>query len=374
MKKKVGLIPLLYDEYNYGGILQFYALQRTIKNLGYDFEIVKVPDGGLVCSPMRNQTWKSIILRCIKPLLDISEKKNQRIIKRNIEKRIDKINIFKNKYYGEYVNKTGNNDCMQYDAIICGSDQIWNPKWAKKRTMLTFVPDEVNKVIYAASIGCEEMSDDEKEAFKPLIERIQHISVREFSAKKLLNSFIVDKDIQVVLDPTLLLSPDEWKQLEVTPKTRGYILTYFLGEYGQYHLFIKQLADTYQLHIINILFASGERVDNEAFGDRQIVDASPEEFIGLISNAEAVFTDSFHACVFSTLFHRRFYVFERKSSSNMVGRIMTLQEHFNLGNRIITLNSKVDLTESIDFSHNDEYQRRLAEASLTYLRESIENE
>ena len=76
------------------------------------------------------------------------------IIDENIRKRKLKIDEFKRQYYSTVINET-NISYSEYDAIVCGSDQIWNPNWARRRCFLEFVPDEINKVIYAASLGCE---------------------------------------------------------------------------------------------------------------------------------------------------------------------------------------------------------------------------
>lgn len=118
------------------------------------------------------------------------------IIDENIRKRKLKIDEFKRQYYSPVINET-NISYSEYDAIVCGSDQIWNPNWARRRCFLEFVPDEINKVIYAASLGCESMSKEQKAQFEPRIERLQYVSVREQFGKAILDSFIKDKDIKV---------------------------------------------------------------------------------------------------------------------------------------------------------------------------------
>ena len=220
---KVGLVPLLYNEYNYGGVLQFYALQRILKKNNIDCDIVFYNNDEKV-SYYELPVIKKIILKA-KIFVVNSINKKQETINNNIENRKRKIDEFKSKYYSHVVNE-GDIQYSKYDAIVCGSDQIWNPNWARRRCFLEFVPDEINKVIYAASLGCESMSKEQKAQFEPRIERLQYVSVREQSGKAILDSFIKDKDIKVVLDPTLLLLPEDWNNIVVEPKEKGYVFTY----------------------------------------------------------------------------------------------------------------------------------------------------
>lgn len=365
---KVGLVPLLYNEYNYGGVLQFYALQRILKSNGIECDIIFFNNDEKV-SYYKLPARKKILLNVKIAIYGCFDGKSN-IIDENIRKRKLKIDEFKRHYYSPVINET-NISYSEYDAIVCGSDQIWNPNWARRRCFLEFVPDNINKVIYAASLGCESMSKEQKAQFEPRIERLQYVSVREQSGKAILDSFIKDKDIKVVLDPTLLLLPEDWKNIVVEPKEKGYVFTYFLGKYDDKIDYIGEFAKRKGLKIINIPFASGEKNDDVCFGDLQIKDADPGEFIGLIKNAEYIFTDSFHACVFSVLFKKEFYAFQRDNSKKMQGRINTLLHNFNLPDRFIEVGSDLDMISSIDYQNNDMIQKSLRGDSLDFLLDSI---
>ena len=365
---KVGLVPLLYDEYNYGGVLQFYALQRILKSNNIECDIIFFNNDEKV-SYYELPAGKKILLNVKIAIYGCFDGKSN-IIDENIRKRKLKIDEFKRQYYSPVINET-NISYSEYDAIVCGSDQIWNPNWARRRCFLEFVPDEINKVIYAASLGCESMSKEQKAQFEPRIERLQYVSVREQSGKAILDSFIKDKDIKVVLDPTLLLLPEDWNNIVVEPKEKGYVFTYFLGKYDDKIEYIGEFAKRKVLKIINIPFASGEKNDDVCFGDLQIKDADPGEFIGLIKNAEYIFTDSFHACVFSVLFKKEFYAFQRDNSKKMQGRINTLLHNFNLPDRFIEVGTDLDMISSIDYQNNDMIQESLRGNSLDFLLDSI---
>ena len=365
---KVGLVPLLYNEYNYGGVLQFYALQRILKSKNIECDILFFNNDEKV-SYYELSARKKILLNVKIAIYSCFDGKSN-IIDENIRKRKLKIDEFKRQYYSPVINET-NISYSEYDAIVCGSDQIWNPNWARRRCFLEFVPDEINKVIYAASLGCESMSKEQKAQFEPRIERLQYVSVREQSGKAILDSFIKDKDIKVVLDPTLLLLPEDWNNIVAEPKEKGYVFTYFLGKYDDKIDYIGEFAKRKGLKIINIPFASGEKNDDVCFGDLQIKDADQGEFIGLIKNAEYIFTDSFHACVFSVLFKKEFYAFQRDNSKKMQGRINTLLHNFNLPDRFIEVGADLDMISLIDYQNNDMIQESLRRDSLAFLLDSI---
>ncbi|WP_281532027.1 polysaccharide pyruvyl transferase family protein [Anaerocolumna aminovalerica] len=369
---KVGIVPLLYDEYNYGGILQFYALQRVLRDNGIECNIIFFDNEEKVCdTSVKKQDMFVLTLK--KTIYKLLNKKKKDKLERIMQPRKRKIDLFKESYYSSVVDSK---EVLftEYDAIICGSDQIWNPAWARRRSFLEFVPDEINKVIYGASLGCESMTNTQKAIFKPRIERLQHVSVREYSAKKLLDSFVENVNIKVVLDPTLLLMPNEWGKIVKSNKFNDYIFTYFLGEYSDKKKYIQNIADKNDLKIVNIPCASGERLDENIFGDIQVKDADPAEFIGLIKGAEYVFTDSFHACVFSVLFQRQFFVFQRDGNSKMYGRISTLLKNFQLPDRNIEIGKNIDEIPKINYIYNEVNQKQLREQSLKYLFGSIRNE
>lgn len=365
---KVGLIPLLYNEHNYGGVLQFYALQNILGSNGIKTDIVYFRNNEIICEKSKKLT------NCIRKLKVIAYNAmhfyDKFILVVKTKHRNRKIDLFKKKYYSQVVDEK-KILFDEYDAFICGSDQIWNPQWAKKRSFLLFVPDRIKKIIYGASLGCELLSEQEKSVYKPAIERLQYVSVRENSAKQILDSFIDNINIQVVLDPTLLLSPDEWDLVIKPSSEQKYVFTYFLGEYKYQKESISNFARKNGLKIINIPFASGETVDKNCFGDRQILDADPGEFLGLIKGADYIFTDSFHACVFSILFKKPFFIYRRDNNNKMIGRIETLLEYFGLNIEDVCFEKNTDIHLKLNFDRNDEILKNLRKKSIDYLIGSI---
>lgn len=368
---KIALVPLKYKVYNYGGVLQFFALQKMLEKLGHSFEIIKIDNSKFVCNKTtyinKKQKWKNLIL---KPIYKVVVPFRRRNLRKKTQARRDVFDNFININFAKTVNIDDVN-IRDFDCAISGSDQIWNPAFARERCFLTFVPDDINKIIYAASLGTESLTDYQKSVYKPLVERINHISVREYSAKRIFDSFIDDKEISVTLDPTLLLSEDEWNKYIVSVEHKGYILTYFLGESADFMEQVRSFAQQRKLKIINI--PSDSRIDRHSFADLKINNADPFEFISLIKNADYVFTDSFHGCVFSSIFKKQFFVYERKGHSAMMGRIDTLLENFDIKNRIVS-KENFSFDSQIDYADYDDRRHSLAQNSIDFLKESIKNE
>lgn len=366
---KVALVPFVYGEMNYGGILQFYALQKTVGVLGAECEILRAPDGEHVCpsAPQRDAAgprgalW-SAALRC-----------RAALIKWKTHRRLIKISEFKAHRYVKSVDLS-DVDIRSYGSVVCGSDQIWNPGFARERTFLAFVPDDVNKVIYAASLAVDELTERQQAAFRPLINRLEHVSVREISGKGLVEQASGRTDVQVVLDPTLLLTSEEWDEALGNPKpvVQGkYVLTYFLGEHAAYSKLATAWGREHGCKVVNIPYASGEHIDHHVFGDVRVYDADPAEFVSLIKNAECVFTDSFHACVFSILNQRQFFAVKRDHSDKMSSRIYTLFEHFGIEDRFVVTDDDVNASGPIDYSGCRERQLGLRASSLEYLKSAL---
>ena len=213
----------------------------------------------------------------------------------------------------------------RYDVFIAGSDQIWYPNEEVFDPYFYLNFAKKKKISYAPSVGASEYPKAFIHRSKPLLERFDHISVREQRGKELLASFI-GKDIEVVLDPTLLLRAEEWNNVAAGPVFRGkYAFLYMLTYNESYINFAMHDAAKRGLRLIT--------VSNEprlaAFTDK-VVEAGPSEFVSLIKHAEFVYTDSFHGTVFSLLYHKTFVTFRRFHSCSAVNQNSRLENLFNI--------------------------------------------
>lgn len=182
-----------------------------------------------------------------------------------------------------------------------------------------FAPKK-KRIAYAASFGVDEIPDNQLKKFENYMRGFSAISVREKQAVKLVEQF-EGCHAESVLDPTLLLSKADWEQIAIKPKNQEkYVLKYLLGE-----------EQTECDSLIQKLFGDIKIVDvkKHLSGEDRLI--GPEEFLGLLMNAELICTDSFHASVFSTIFSKPYVIFERKDSEkDMSSRMDSLCDTLDL--------------------------------------------
>ena len=252
----------------------------------------------------------------------------------------------------------------EYRAFIVGSDQVWNCDYFHQGFFLDFADKDKLKISYAASISKTKIDKAYLEFYKKKIEMFNYISVREESAKSLLKSF-VNSNIETVLDPTFLLSTSQWEEI-ISPRIikNKYIFYYELTHNEINRNVVKEFAKRTGLKIVTIPHVLMEfNVRDYLYRTTKVNKVGPSEFLSLIKNAEYVFTDSFHACVFSGLFHTQFFVFGRDGHCEMNTRIIDIIKLFGSEDHYIenpTINdvisrkeidySSIDLTDKIQFS------------------------
>lgn len=371
--KKVGILTMYNNSNNYGGVLQAYALQKAIEKLGYKCEQIsfrkttqkkltnnlknRVETNGIleVCSWAIKRSNKVIVSKIAKKLY--SKKYEEEILERKEKfKRYRDSIPHSCEYYSENIEESLKN----YDIYVCGSDQIWKPGVVCKEYLLEFVPDNKYKFSYAASISKNILSLDEREYLIKGINRLDCVSLRESQTVEVIQQF-TDKKIESVLDPTLLISKEEWeKQCGVVKVNEKYIFCYLLGFDKKQRDIIKKLALKTKMKIVTIPFADGKYnfMDND-FGDIKLCSAGPGEFLTLIKNAELVITDSFHATVFSNIFETDFYVLGRTEEPAMNTRIISLLDMFNLQERLLYVADELLNWKPIDFTKRKRYDKEL---------------
>ena len=332
---------MTFDGYfNYGNILQKYALQHTLKKFAEVTEVLWSDPSKFILD-----TGKFDFLPDIPPNTDPLN--NQKYFLNEVV-RVTKIKEFENRYIKTrfdipYIEEIADD----YDFFVVGSDQVWQPAWIKPKFFLNFVPRQ-KKIAYAASIAAPAIPDQLKNFFKQGISGFDYISVREEKSVEIIKE-LTGQDALLVIDPTMTLTPQEWLEIAQKPSwlnekyERGYILTYYLRNNPP--PFVKDLAKYLNLPLINLM-----HWDNYW---HYII--SPEEFIYLFSKASLIFTHSFHGCVFSILFRRPFMNVEVDNAQYMSTRIPGLLKMFGLEDRIMTMEktyTSKDFLE-IDYSTRD---------------------
>lgn len=367
--KKVGIITF-HNAHNYGAILQAYALQETVKRLGNEACIINYKNKKILRPYKLIQYSKKNPVKCIKMLYNSF--KNYKINKVRYDKFENFINEKLNLTMSYNSIKQLKENFPKLDCYITGSDQVWNTGIVgglSNAYTLNFGEDSINRISYAASIGNSKIEDKYKVDYKSKLNKLNYVSVREENAKIELEQ-ILDKNINVVLDPTLLLTREEWeKRTDNKEKiNEKYILAYMVQENEEYKKIVKYLSKKTGLKVVH--FDKEKIYENEL---KREYTADPFDFISLIKNAQYVVTTSFHATVFSIIFNKKFFIVPHKKTGL---RVTNLLQKLEIKNRVYyTLQD----FENIDYNLKTDYEKvkeKLEiekEKSIKFLKEAIED-
>lgn len=367
--KKVGIMTW-HTYNNYGSVLQAYATQKIIaNNTNFTPELIQYMPKQKKVSLLKRLKIKNILFK----IFNSGSK-----LKENIYVHGEKFNDFRNKYFKYSTNCKDATELFllnnEYEKFVCGSDQIWAPTVFDENYFLSFVDNNSKKISYAPSIGMNSIENKEiRENMASLIKTFDSLSIREESGKEIIKS-ICGKNASVVLDPTLLLSKEEWKKNFQLDKTNiekdSYILCYFLGENNNYYKIVEKIAKKYNKKIVLI---PGKYKDyaNKKY---DIVDASPDEFLRLIYNSYLVITDSFHGTIFSINFNVPFVSLRRFKDNNKSqnSRIYNILKKVNLEDRLYNNNLDYFLEKTrVDFNKSNIILQKERKESLKYLMDSL---
>ena len=382
--KRVGLAIVTYT-INYGTFLQAFATQTAIRALGYDTEILNIDSVIGDVSRARKKYFLSQIFNIAElksyrhTISAIIERKINRTYKAYIGQRERCFAEFRNKNFdiGEKCDSWSglSEHCRDFSSVVVGSDQLWRPaNIAGNFYTLNFVPECVNKVSYATSFGLKEIRKSQRETARQFLSRIEHLSCREESGAKIIKE-LTGQTVKTVCDPTLLLQKTDWDQfLPAEPIVDGdYILVYLLSGNKEHRRFIKQLAQKTGCKIVGVLHGAGYIKGDENFVDEAPAAIGPFDFLNLIKYAQYVCTDSFHGCVFSTIFKKNYYVFKRFSDRDKMStntRVTGLLERFGLCDRLIENYENIPL-QPIDYEKVDASVERFRTESLHYLTQAL---
>lgn len=379
----IGILSHYYNSNNYGGALQAYALCEFLKKNGFLSEQIQYSSK----KNKNNRSYKNLIKLFFcdpvafwkKCIIFLKIKKRNHLLKRRFSFfstfRETMVPHTNNIYYPDTIDEIEN----EYDCFITGSDQVWNPCYISRGFTLEFVSNNKKKISYAASLGTDYIDETQKNALTASLPKLDAVSVREKESIPLLQPMF-NKRIEYVLDPTLLLSSEEWDQLksDFIIKNR-FVFCYFLGNDKKYREIAKQYAKKNRLIIVNIPHTAEYNSNDSWFGDYKLFDASPCDFISLIKNADVVFTDSFHCCVFSLIYKKKFIVFQRSNHPGMRSRIDSLLNFYGGQSKFCDDNIKTNI-DYIEKEINKEYFfnstlfDEAVNASISFLLNNLDNQ
>ncbi len=373
--KDIGILTF-HAAHNYGSALQAYALQRKLNELSSErCEIINFSTDkqkemySLLC---KNNSIKSLLKNIRATSYKYSVIKNRR---NDFDRFIkDKLPLSDKEYKSSYELEA---DIKKYSIIVCGSDQIWNPSTIDF-DMVYFLPysGNIKKVSYAPSIGGGNTLNNSplKDEIIYNINKFDMISVREEMAKDILSK-ITDKDIDIVLDPTMLLSNIEWDQIcSSRIINEEYIFLYSIDYNDDVVRIAKSISKKLNLPIV-ILFTSSKTYKTIFKGFTLCEKESPSDFLSLIKHAKLVLSNSFHGNVFSIIYKKPFYAIRGTNNGkiNNDNRISTLLNKLDLNDRQLNMQnySQKQLDLNVNYPKVDKIINVEREKSINYLMNAI---
>ncbi|RGT11868.1 polysaccharide pyruvyl transferase family protein [Agathobacter rectalis] len=352
--KKIGIITWFTGP-NYGTNLQAIALQYYLRKQGYEVNIINYEVPYL----RQTKTIKKLIRKVIYQPKELVKKYALKLVyqpknwivkyalnkyRNEIEERDNKLTVAiqKNCVLTSKVRNLNEliNICNSYDLLICGSDQIWNPNWYNRFYFADYDEITTRRIAYAPSMGVNAISDTVIPDIKRSISKFDYVSVRENKAADLLEA-CTGRRPTVVVDPTFLLSKEEWECIFELEKTedQDYILAFFLNDEYNHLKATRKFAKRNSCRLILIPYKGMTYLQSADI----CADAGLEDMLRLIKNAKYVVTDSFHITVFSIIFNKQFFTFQRFKDDAFTSqnvRVINLLELTGLEGRLIPFRSK----------------------------------
>ncbi len=339
--KKIGLITL-HRWFNYGSMLQSYATNKLLNDMGYDCELIDY-------TPPKIDNHRSYKL--------YNDEKEWENLRKQFEKQIDQrkqcfykfMNLYKTSIYKYDSDEELYNTPPKYDAYVTGSDQIWNVNMriASKAYFLHFVESE-EKYAFSTSIG--RCKADKLQPYQQYMEKYKRIYMREEDGEQVIQQMCPKTFVSRMIDPTLILRSEDWN--EIVEKQRlvsgKYVACYATLD-DQLDDMMPILRKIYQVKGIPIVLF-GMVLPREEDGIINIVDAGPYEFIRLIRDASLVITHSFHGTAFALNFNVPFMTYNDSMENPRKEGVLRM---VGLGNRIVHNVEEAEsiLDQNVDFTN-----------------------
>lgn len=361
---KIGLLTF-HRNYNYGWNLQCYALMTVLKSMGHEVTLInKMKFSNQSCwGRLKNTCARILHLNRGKSYEDVQKERGVRMAP----------------FFEKYIfprtrcikNQKGYRKLPHFDVLVVGSDQVWRSKLVNpiEDYYFKFIDYPAKLLSYAASFGVDvkEYSTDEIVQCGNLIEKFSAVSVREQSGVKLIKDIYKWNCNPVVMpDPTLLLTEKDYRKIignrATENKNSGNLFCYILDKTPDKETAIEKLSTAYSLkpRCINL---------SESY-----VYPSVEEWLGAFSDADFIFTDSFHGCVFSLIFRKPFIAYG--NANRGLARFISLLDTFEQSDRLIQSSAEINelnllSMRSLDREKIDTIQNHLRTKAFDFLSSNL---
>ena len=373
---KVGIYTLPLN-YNYGGLLQAFALQTVLERMGHKVTIINRPlhQKEAIWKRPREKVKRIIrkyVLRqkCIRVFQENYEASIYPIISQNTQLFVD--------HYLHTITISDTSELYEgmFDVIVVGSDQIWRRAFHDTRkkcydSFLSFAENwKIKRIAYAASFGVNywEYNGVDTKRCAELAKLFDAISVREEAGVNLCYEHLGVKTVHV-LDPTMLLQKEDYIRLfeaQGTPNSSGNLLCYILDETP----FATEVINTIEQRMGLHRFHVNSRADNTWAPVENRIQPSVEQWLRGFYDAEYVVTDSFHACVFSILFGKPFIVIGNQNRG--MERFRSLLKMVGLDDRLVTKKVTVDVVPQSSLKDALERVENLKDSSIQFLKDNLQ--
>ncbi len=353
--KKVVISTFNNSDNNYGALFQSCALSSFLQKIGYDAYNVTVLNRPAAAKSKKTKLKLLVKRVLLLPKKSLIDKRKQKC--RQFAKDTQKQLVYNN------ISELCDNPPMA-DVYLSGSDQVWNPVLIHDDFFLNYAPKGAKKISYAASMGHENIPQKNEKKFADYIAEYDSISVREDNMLSIIGRY-TDKNISHNLDPVFLKTREEWGTLEkpyMNLKYDKYILVYAIEWSDSYNQQLSELKKNTGLAVVSLNMGNIKKIS----ADQVIYDASPYEFLYLLSKADYVVSTSFHGTAMSVLYNKKYMIF---SGNDKPTRIESLFRYLEL-----------DLRDSVDKAMSDiDYESVNSKiaygvgAARDFLLSSIEN-
>lgn len=379
---KIGIITLPFNS-NYGGILQAFALQKILRELGHDVKNVNRYSKGIGIPFSRkilsfgNRFLKKYLLGKKAPLRIWPNEKEIKYMAQHtdqfIQDNISLTHFLKNE--SEFSSLKEYN----FDAYIVGSDQVWRPRYSPKieNHFLSFLKNDnsAKRIAFAASFGVDkwEYTPGQTSHCSELVQKFNAVSVREQAAKKLCKNYL-NVDAKQVVDPTMLLEKKTYEELvykDKLPESYQNLLTYILDITPEIDEVIRKIEKDLGLKRFSTMpenlfrFVGKKQIDS-------CISPPVTNWIKGFMDAEFVVTDSFHGTVFSIIFNKPFFALG--NTKRGMSRFTSLLKTFELEDRLLTEDDytiEEKLKSKIDYKKVNKILEDKKEEAILFLKEAL---
>lgn len=359
---KIGILTF-HCAYNFGAMLQCYALQEHLRMMEHDVVVINYRPVYLGSKMPKFHIVRSIISPHVCSLSKTAKfRKSYRKFREFEEKYFNLTNICKTSDDIQSVSQS-------LDYVIFGSDQIWNAGINRNDLVwygqgLKANGGKVKFISYAASAGDAVFDRSQEINLVKYLSDFEAVSVREYQLKDKLSRLLPNKKVDLVLDPTLMVDKSIWNKWSKPVLGYKYILVYQARKGNNVYQIAQKLSRELNAKIVTF------EIDNNKFSfDCEQIVASPSEFVSLINNAECVLTTSFHGTAFSIITNTPFYTIRLNDGAD--GRNESLLKMLGLTDRFIDDNADLDFS-LVDFKNANNILDNQRKQSQLFLNECIQ--